>query len=179
MRSVRRKPGKDILHRDTGAVLLHVPARTLEGAVLAGAQLSQAKLCSEPMMGVVLRGADLSSADLRHADLRQADLSGADLRDAALCYADLREAILNGANLEGADLDFARLEGAVLTHAHLDADPAMAYATYDALTKWPRRFVPEDELLVLVRSGRRRRSGDWEPVPTPVEAKRRGRKRVL
>jgi uncharacterized protein YjbI with pentapeptide repeats len=64
----------------------------LRGAVLSGADLSEADL----------RGAKLSWADLSEADLRGADLSGANLRKTNLRGADLSEANLRGADLCGA-----------------------------------------------------------------------------
>jgi uncharacterized protein YjbI with pentapeptide repeats len=83
--------------------------KTLETAVLRGADLRGADL-----RGAVLRDADLSDADLRGANLRGADLSDADLSGADLSDADLSGADLSGADLRGADLRGADLSGALL-----------------------------------------------------------------
>lgn len=100
-------------------------------AVLAGADLTLAKLS-----GAMLNGADLSKATLDHADLSKAQLKGASLKDADLTRANLSEADLEdadlsgaqltggdndspGADLWGAHLDNAKLEDSNLTHAYL------------------------------------------------------------
>ena len=129
---------------------------TLEGAIMARCDL---------------RGARFDRANLRGADLRQAncgldnlggttdfigtDLSGADLREANIGGADFTDAKLIGADLSGvnaisvlpqhhvtcfcgADLTDARLTGARLTGA-----------TYDARTRFPRKFRPARAGMVL------------------------------
>jgi len=82
----------------------------LDGAQLAGADLT----------GLALAGAELSYADLDGARLDEADLRGARLwsaraRSASLVGCDLRSADLQTADLAGADLRGARLVGALLT----------------------------------------------------------------
>lgn len=91
-------------------------------AVLARAQLSNARL---------------AAADLRQADLNSADLEQSDLRGANLQHANLIRAHLRGARLCGADLRAANLEGAELANADLDG------TLYDQDTTWPDRFDPE------------------------------------
>ena len=91
-------------------------------AVLARAQLSNARL---------------SAADLRQADLHSADLEQSDLHDANLQHANLIQARLRGATLCGADLRAATLDGADL------ADADVRGALYDEGTTWPDRFDPE------------------------------------
>ena len=59
----------DILHNETGAVLLSIEGANLIGANLIGANL----------IGANLIGADLRDANLRDANLRDANLIGADL----------------------------------------------------------------------------------------------------
>jgi hypothetical protein len=104
----------EITHRQTGA-LLH----TVEAKSLAGSALSRAALCNANLHHAEMRG-----ADLRWADLHLADLRGADLRSA-----DLRAGNLRGTDLRAADLREARLHGADLRHSLHDED-----------TQWPAGF---------------------------------------
>ena len=53
--------------------------KTVNKALMSGADLSDADLSDADLRGADLRGADLSGADLSDADLRGTDLSGADL----------------------------------------------------------------------------------------------------
>lgn len=91
-------------------------------AVLARAQLSNARL---------------TEADLRQADLFSADLEHSDLRAANLQHANLIRAHLRGATLCGADLRAATLDGADL------ADADLRGALYDEGTSWPDGFDPD------------------------------------
>ncbi|MFF2944054.1 pentapeptide repeat-containing protein [Streptomyces niveus] len=112
---------------------------------LSRAQLSGARLASEPVVGSVgsfesastpvrlanadlsyinLNDADMYRADLRSTDLFEADLSNAELSKANLRKADLASANLAGTWLSGANLSQARLsavnaDGAVLSGADL------------------------------------------------------------
>lgn len=83
-------------------------------AVLAGADLRDARLD-----GVRLDGADLRRADLRYANLRGASLRGVNLGGAKLIGADLTKADLTGADLSEAVLDYATLSGAHLSGVRL------------------------------------------------------------
>ncbi len=109
----------------TGSVLFELEIdsntfkKTVEVAVVRGANLREANLREADLYGANLRGADLYGAnlygaDLRGADLREANLREANLRGANLREANLREADLYGANLRGADLRGANLRGANL-----------------------------------------------------------------
>jgi uncharacterized protein YjbI with pentapeptide repeats len=74
--------------------------------------------------GAILHGADLSEAtlyggDFSEADLGGADLSGADLSGADFSEADLRKADLSESNNEEADFTEADLEQSIFTNAHL------------------------------------------------------------
>jgi hypothetical protein len=100
----------------------------------------------------VLRGALLPFAPLRGADLRFADLTGANLIHADLTSANLRDvtltgAALSGADLTGADLAYGDLSGSILCGA--DLANALFYKTnlscarYDARTRWPDGFDPQ------------------------------------
>jgi hypothetical protein len=124
----------EIKHFLTGSILFEYETqrntfkKTLERAVLRGADLRGADLRGADLRGAYLRGADLRGAYLRGADLTGADLRGADLRGADLRGADLRGAYLRGAYLTGADLTGAYLRGADLTGAYLrGADLRGAY----------------------------------------------------
>ena len=105
--------------------------RNLQGAILIGVDMRNAKLC-----GTNLSGANLSSADLQRSDLFSANLEGVNLTNANLQGADLTSAKLKGANLHlanlkntsglsssdslhGASLPFADLEGLNLSPAFL------------------------------------------------------------
>jgi hypothetical protein len=76
------------------------------------------------LWGARLAGCSLVEADLGDCDLRDADLSGADL---------------TGAMLWGADLTGADLTGAVLRETK-----------FDARTRWPAGFDPQQHDTVLV-----------------------------
>jgi uncharacterized protein YjbI with pentapeptide repeats len=72
--------------------------------------------------GRSLRGADLVAADLSNADLRAADLRGASLIEANLAGADLRRADVTGADCRNADLAGADLADVLfLTQAQLNS----------------------------------------------------------
>ncbi len=89
----------------------------LKGAYLKGADLEGAYLKGADLKGAYLEGAYLKGADLEGADLKGADLEGADLKGADLKGADLKGAYLKGADLKGADLKGADLKGADLEGA--------------------------------------------------------------
>jgi uncharacterized protein YjbI with pentapeptide repeats len=95
----------------------------LSGAVLVGADLSDALLCLEKdevftesqcpnLAGAYLNTANLKGANLSEANLRGADLSGADLTDSDLSKADLTGADLTRAQTAGADFRGAKTKGA-------------------------------------------------------------------
>lgn len=86
------------------------PKCDLSGAMLAGMDLSKAKL-----EGANLAGADLAKTSLRMADLAGANLSGAMLQGTIFEAADLFKA-----NLSRAQLDGAIFEGAYLAEATID-----------------------------------------------------------
>jgi uncharacterized protein YjbI with pentapeptide repeats len=131
--------------RKNGAVLrgADLSDADLSGAVLRGADLSDADLS-----GAVLRGADLSDADLSDADLSGAVLSGAVLRGADLSGAVLSGADLRGADLRGADLSDADLRGADLS----DADLRHVKADFFMILALGHREVPA--LIAALRYGR-------------------------
>ncbi|MFZ9752524.1 MAG: pentapeptide repeat-containing protein [Cyanobium sp.] len=127
----------------------------LRGASLGEANLSKAHLSEANLSKANLRGADLSSADLRGADLSLADLRGADLRfadlkGAQLGRADLRgaelfrvhlsEACLNDVDLRGADLSFADLRRAHLGGAKFSDADLYEADLSDAVTFYPYNY---------------------------------------
>ena len=96
-----------------------VQGANLAGYDLSGADLSEASLGRANLSGADLSEANLGRANLSEANLGKADLSGADLGRANLSGASLRGADLSGADLSGADLDEANLSGANLGMANL------------------------------------------------------------
>jgi len=82
----------EILHKDSGRVILRLERSTLQEAAEAG----------------LLDGVDLRGANLRGWDLFAIDFGQADLRNAELNQASLLGAQLDRANLRGADLSGAR-----------------------------------------------------------------------
>ncbi|TAH42530.1 MAG: hypothetical protein EYC67_15795 [Betaproteobacteria bacterium] len=112
--------GYHILQEDlTGARLARAHLSRIDSyeALLAGADLTAARLVDARLMaarldGVMLREADLSGADLSGADLTQACLSGANLRGTNLTDADLSDAMLTYAQMVETVVDGARLAGA-------------------------------------------------------------------
>ena len=100
------------------------PGVDLNGAYLAGTNLTLADLNGAYLYEADLHMADLSNASLEGADLRKANLANANLEGVDFTFpdvtceddtltwlegADLREANLRGANFAGADLDWALL----------------------------------------------------------------------
>jgi uncharacterized protein YjbI with pentapeptide repeats len=158
----------DILHRETGSVILSVegewrnvhylPYAFLDGIDLRGAHLADADL---PFAR--LRGAILVDADLTDAYLSSANLSGADLSGAILRRADCHSITFKRANLTNADLSYTTLQssdwrGAVLTGANLSR-ATMKSGRYDQFTIWPEGFVPEKHHLVYVPNTAKGQSG--------------------
>jgi hypothetical protein len=84
------------------------------GIVLAGQDLSHARLVSAD-----LREAQMEGANLSCASLVEADLYSARLEDARMVDADLRRARINGASLRGADLRWTDLGGALMEKVDL------------------------------------------------------------
>lgn len=91
----------------------------LEGATLAGVNLSQGTLRGVSLAGATLVRGKLREVNLADADLVGADVTGANLRGAILTGADLSGTTLKGADFQGADLSRARLRGADLRDASL------------------------------------------------------------
>ena len=112
---------------------------TLMNANLQGANLDNAELFK----------VNLSMANLKHASLKGAQLKGANLTDANLEGANLTDAFLSGAMLKDANLKDANLTDATLEGANL-TDTNLTGATYNAATKWPTRFKPEQAGARLV-----------------------------
>jgi uncharacterized protein YjbI with pentapeptide repeats len=133
--------------RMVGAIAAHADLRNaqLGGADLSRANLDTATLVDANLERATLRSARLRSADLRNARLRQASCRSADFTQAILDQADLSAADLEEATLFAADLRGAVLSGAVLHRADLRA------ARYDARTRWPEGFSPDEAGTVLVR----------------------------
>ncbi|HEX2677597.1 MAG TPA: pentapeptide repeat-containing protein, partial [Polyangiales bacterium] len=133
--------------RMVGAVAAHADLRNaqLSGADLSRANLDTATLVDANLERATLRDCRLRSADLRNARLRGASCRSADFTQACLDQADLSLANLEEATLFGADLRGAVLSGAVLRRADLRG------ARYDAATRWPEGFSPDEAGTVQVR----------------------------
>jgi hypothetical protein len=95
--------------------------------------------------GVDTAAVDLSGARLSGTTLRGARLSKVILKGADLTHADLSRAVLNGAVLQGAKLQGANLTAADLTGAELKD------ALYDAQTRWPTGFDPQQHGALEVK----------------------------
>jgi len=96
----------------------------LQGASLAGTDLTDANLANAnlrdaDLQDCILTGANFEDADLRGANLSGSNLAGAELHHAKLRHASLKAAQLPEAGLRGADLAGANLRGAGLTGADL------------------------------------------------------------
>lgn len=89
----------------------------LEGADLAGKDLSESMFHGAVLKGANLRGAVLVRIDLQVSSLAGADLREANLENAHLFAIDGQNAKLQKANLRGANLLDAKLQGADLTGA--------------------------------------------------------------
>ena len=107
----------------------------LQGANLAGHDLSHRYLGRADMRNAQLSRTNFFMADLSGACLADADLSEADLSGANLANADLRGATLTGANLLVADLNNAILTSAKLYGAR-NLTTQQVYSTiYDSTTQ--------------------------------------------
>ncbi|MEO8971338.1 MAG: pentapeptide repeat-containing protein [Ktedonobacteraceae bacterium] len=107
----------------------------LQGANLAGHDLSHRYLGRADMRNAQLSRTNFFMADLSGACLADADLSEADLSGANLSNADLRGATLTGANLLVADLNNAILTGANLYGARNLTTRQVYTAIYDSTTQ--------------------------------------------
>lgn len=107
----------------------------LQGANLAGLDLSHRYLGRADLRNAQLSRTNLFLADLSGACLADADLSEADLTGANVANADLRGAILTGANLQVADLNNAILTGANLLAARNLTTQQVYSAIYDSTTQ--------------------------------------------
>ena len=105
----------------SNVILLSADMReaNLKKTILTKATLCRANLNIADMEGVVLNEADLSGATLVNAKLKGASLVHAKLCDATLMGADLTGAILTEADLSRANLTGAILTGAILIKANL------------------------------------------------------------
>lgn len=111
--------------------------RSLQGAILVGAdmrkaRLDKAQLQAADLSNVDLQGADLSDAQLQganlyNAQLQGANLSGAQLQGVDLSNAQMQGASLSSANLQGANMSYAQMQGADLSGAQLQGANLSAY----------------------------------------------------
>ena len=96
---------------------IDTPTIMLEGADLAGANLSGVELWEADLKGANLQGADLKRSALWKADLRDARLEGADLRGAKLIGANCQGATLIGTLLKSTDFTDSNLQEAKIVEA--------------------------------------------------------------
>jgi uncharacterized protein YjbI with pentapeptide repeats len=138
----------------------------LQGAILIGANLSEADLSDTNLLNADLnranlRGAnlsetDLSSTNLMRTNLKSVNLAGANLSHTQLREADLRRANLKGANLTKAQLGSANLSGADLTLADLykaDLRGAILQETVLHRTNLKRTIVLDTDFSHAVLTG--------------------------
>src|SRR5437870_3893490 len=85
-------PVIEILHKDSGRVVLRVEGDTLQEAA--------ARLDGADLRGANLRGWDLAAIDFGRADLRGAEMNHANLVGARLDRANLGDADLSGARFD-------------------------------------------------------------------------------
>ena len=117
------------------AVSNAIPAQ-LQGADLAGRDLSRRYLGGANLRGANLAQANLFMTDLSGACLAGADLSSADLSGANLMHADLREALLVGANVLVTDLNDAVLVGTNLLNVRNLTTEQISTTVYDNTTQF-------------------------------------------
>ena len=138
------------LHRSVTSVsmVFHVVAPILLSSMLVScAQLSATPTPTpEPLSADRVEVVRLSNQSLRGVNLSAADMSGRDLIGADLTGANLSGAVLSGAQLDGANLRGTNLNNADLTNASLIG------AEYDANTRWPEGFNPDEAGAVFVDS---------------------------
>jgi hypothetical protein len=155
---MREFPSRAILN---GAYLAgsNISLSTLSNASLNFANLSGANLSGANLFGVNLSGADLSRANLSGADLSRANLSGANLSDADLSDASFYDVNLREARLDGADLRGVR--GFTLTFEQVEA------AWIDESTALPGR-LEEVKPEILERQRLRREQLEEISRPSPA-----------
>ena len=134
-------------HTDLSVVDLH-------GASLNWADLSESSLVDSDLREANLVGAKLINANLEGSELARAILNGAALTGANLKNCNLQGADLNWADLSEADLTGAILSGAMLGWANLEradlTDATLTGAQYNAYTRWPEGFSPQEAGCVNV-----------------------------
>ena len=101
----------------------------------------------EDLRDANLRDAKLIGADLSRANLSGVNLSLADFNDANLSRAKLIGADFNDANLRDVDLRDVDLSGVNLTDAKLE------WAVYNKKTKFPEKFDPASQQMLLIAPG--------------------------
>ncbi len=115
------------------------------------AQCQRADFSKANLMGVHLESADLQGASLPYAILNGANLSHANLQQTDLQHVDLNWANLQGSDLTGANLFQANLGWANLSDTQL-SEANLADAHYNAQTKWPVDFSPQQAGCILIES---------------------------
>jgi hypothetical protein len=120
---------------------LYDESRSLDGANLEGADLSNMHL-----VGIALRNASLSGARFVNAILDSADLSGADLRGADLTNASLHAAELSGAQLARANLSGSNLYASVLSNVAFDSVTTNALTILSDSTRGP--YTTDEDIAV-------------------------------
>ena len=119
----------------------------LHGANLEGARLSGADLFGARLSGAHLSGAQLHGANLRGARLPEADFGDAQLHGANLTGAQLHGAYLWGAELHGAYLEGAQLHGAYLTDVQLPGGTLSSQAA----EKLRQQTIQAEEIRAVAR----------------------------
>ena len=117
----------------------------LRHACLKTANLTRARLKSADLSFAKLQGADLSEVDLRCANLR-----GADLRCANLRGADLRNVDFGSATLWDSQPETGDVHNVSLSWRRLKSGKLLEGSKYDAKTKFPSGFYPEEYGMIQI-----------------------------
>lgn len=141
----------------------------LVGVQMPGTNLQESPLTAVKLMNANFEGTNLAMSRFRASDLRGANLNGANLQRVNFGDADLRGATLVGADLTNAVLLQTHLESADLTDAKLNRDRMTAF--YDAKTKWPDGYNPDEFGGINVDAPSAPRSKKPDTTSTPSAAK--------
>ena len=107
--------------------------------------------------GVNLTGADFSNAIVPHGDFTDAILRNVDFEDATIVYCDMREADLRDSCFNNVSMGYVKLQNADLRGADFSGTKHIKLARlqgarYDATTRWPPGFDPEEYGAIRIDS---------------------------
>jgi hypothetical protein len=157
---------------DTPDMTKYMNGADLAGLNLSGLQFNTAILAGADLQGAYLQNAGLISVMLAHAQLQGANLADADLTGADLSAAQLQDADLRGAKLAGADFSGANLSGATLPCQALPQAKNVPLAAVTHCTHLPLSDLRGGHHRTLTVAGRCRISPAvaWRATPPPGAA---------